>query len=89
MAYQVEFAPRAARQFRDLPKDVQKRLKVRIDALADNPRPQGVERLAGPEELYRIRAGEYRVIYVIRDQVMLVLVVGVGHRRDIYRRLLR
>ena len=86
MGYRVEFAPRAEREFKKLTRPVQVRLKTRIDALAEeNPRPKGVERLSGEEPLYRIRGGDYRVIYAIGDEVLLVLVVRVGHRRDVYR----
>jgi mRNA interferase RelE/StbE len=86
VSYQVEFTRPAARQFAGLPVDVQARLRPRIDALADNPRPQGVKKLVGEEELYRLRTGDYQIIYQVRDKVLLVLVVKIGHRRDIYRR---
>jgi len=85
--YKVQFSPRAERQLRDLPREAQARLKTRIDALAEDPRPRGVERLSGAEEYYRIRVGVYRVIYAIEDRDLIVLVVKVGHRRDVYRRL--
>ena len=55
--------------------------------LADNPRPRGVEKLEGRENRYRIRVGDYRVIYEIHDEVLLVLVVRIGHRREVYRGL--
>jgi mRNA interferase RelE/StbE len=87
--HRVEFAPAAARDFAALPRSVQVRLRPRIDALADDPRPPGVEHLAGGDDLYRIRVGDYRVVYSIEGDVLLVLVVRVGHRRDIYRRLRR
>lgn len=85
MAYRIEFAPRAEREFKKLPRPVQVRLKTRIDTLAENPRPQGVEALSGEDRLYRIRAGDYRIIYAIQDEVLLVLVIRVGHRREVYR----
>lgn len=89
MAYRVEFAPRAGRQFEKLPRQIQVRLRAHIDALADDPHPPRMERLSGQEELCRIRVGDYRVVYVIEDDVLVVLVVGVGHRRDIYRLIFR
>ena len=61
------------------------RLRTRIDSLADNPRPPDTKKLSGAEELYRIRVGDYRVLYAIQDKVLLVLVVKVGHRREVYR----
>ena len=89
MAYRIEFAPRADRQFRALERSLQVRLGRRIDSLAENPRPQGIKKLAGEEELYRLRAGDYRIIYQIQEKRLLVLVVGVGHRADVYRGLRR
>ncbi|HKP52834.1 MAG TPA: type II toxin-antitoxin system RelE/ParE family toxin [Chloroflexia bacterium] len=85
MTYTITFAKRAERQFRALPREVQVRLKARIDALAENSRPQGVEKLSAEDNLYRIRSGDYRVIYEIRDAELLILVAKVGHRREVYR----
>ena len=78
MAYTVQLRPAAARALRKLAKVEQKRIGARIDALATNPRPAGAKRLAGIEQLYRIGAGDYRIIYQIRDSVLLVLVVRIG-----------
>jgi mRNA interferase RelE/StbE len=58
-----------------------------IDGLAENPRPHGCQKMHGHENLYRARTGDWRVVYEIRDNVLLVLVVAVGHRREIYRGL--
>ena len=85
MAYRIEFTTKAHKQFRDLQKPIQKRLANRIDALANDPRPQGVTKLSTEESLYRVRAGDYRVIYQIQDKVLLVLIVGIGHRSDVYK----
>lgn len=89
MAYRIEFAPRADRQFRALEKSLQTRLGRRIDSLAENPRPQGIKKLAGEEDLFRLRVGDYRIIYQIQEKRLVVLVVGVGHRADVYRGLRR
>lgn len=64
---------------------MQVRLKAHIDALAEGPRPRGVETPSGPERLYRIRVGDYRVSYAVEDEALLVLVVKLGHRREVYR----
>jgi mRNA interferase RelE/StbE len=85
--YRIEFAPAADRDFRALAEDVRRRLRPRIDALAENPRPHGVETLEGEKNLYRIRVGDYRIIYQIRDDVLVVLIVRIGHRREVYRNL--
>lgn len=85
MSYRFEFTPGADRQFRKLPKNVQARLTLHLDAVTQNPRPPGVEKLKG-EEGYRLRVGDYRVLYEVQDDVLLVLVVRVGHRREVYRK---
>ena len=85
MRYAIEFTAAAARAFRKLPPAVQHRIGSRIDALAVNPRPAGASRLAAAEKLLRIRIGAYRVIYQVLDDVLRVLVVTIGHRRDVYR----
>jgi mRNA interferase RelE/StbE len=83
--YRVEFSNQAARSFRNLSPDAQRRLDPTILALAENPRPQGCAKLSGEESLWRVRVGDYRIIYQIQDKALLVLVVKVGHRREIYR----
>ena len=83
MAYRIDFTAGAARQFRKLPKDIQARLAPRITALADNPRPVGAKKLKGTEG-YRLRVGNYRVLYEIKDTASLVRIVSVGHRREVY-----
>jgi mRNA interferase RelE/StbE len=85
MSYQIEFTRPADKQLKALPVNVQERLQPKIDALAQEPRPTGVTKLQGNEDLYRIRVGDYRIIYSIQDDLLLVLVVTVGHRRDVYR----
>ncbi|MCP4641908.1 MAG: type II toxin-antitoxin system RelE/ParE family toxin [bacterium] len=86
MGYEVRFAPKAVRQLRKLSKPVQRRVFEHVEALVDNPRPAGCTKLSGAEGFYRIRVGEYRVIYTIEDQKLIVLVVKIGDRKDIYRR---
>jgi mRNA interferase RelE/StbE len=66
---------------------MRKRVSEAIDSLEENPRPSGVKKLKGSKELYRLRVGDYRIIFAIRDQELLVIVVNAGHRRDVYRRL--
>jgi mRNA interferase RelE/StbE len=85
MSYQIEFSKRAAKQFKALTLDIQQRLQPKIDALGEEPRPSGVVKLEGEDELYRIRIGDYRVVYQIQDQILQVLVLRVGHRRAVYR----
>jgi len=89
VAFSVRFRPRAARQFRKLPRADQARLAPTIEALARDPFPPGHRKLAGTDALYRIRVGDFRVIYRVREGELLVLVVLLGQRRDIYRMLRR
>jgi mRNA interferase RelE/StbE len=83
--YRVSFAPAALRQFRKLPVAVQRRLSPHIDALADNPRPPGVVKLSGISDIYRVPVGDYRVVYEIQDVVLIVLILKIGNRREVYR----
>ena len=88
MTYRIEFREKAKRQLKDLSKVDRYalgRIKTRIDALANNPRPPDVKKLSGTESLYRIRVGDYRIIYEIQDRVLVVLVVKIGRRGDVYR----
>jgi mRNA interferase RelE/StbE len=85
MTYRIEFVNQAAKQFRTLPVQIQEQLKTKIDALSTNPRSYGVTKLAGEDDLYRIRSGDYRIIYNIQDRQLLILVVKIGHRRNVYR----
>jgi mRNA interferase RelE/StbE len=85
MPYKVKFAPAAARQIKKLPASIQKRIIGRLEKLRTSPRPPGVKRLAGEENLYRLPTGDYRIIYQIQERVLLILVVKIGQRRDVYR----
>jgi mRNA interferase RelE/StbE len=83
-AYSVFFKESARRELDTIPKNDLQRIMARIASLADTPRPPGAEKLAG-HELYRIRQGNYRILYSIQDGELTVWVVKVGHRRDVYR----
>ena len=56
-----------------------------IDQLAENPRPQGCKKLKGDDNLWRVRAGDYRIVFSIHDDLLLVLVIRIAHRREVYR----
>jgi mRNA interferase RelE/StbE len=83
-SYELAFKRSVAKDLRDLPKQDVKRILQRIRSLIDEPRPSGCEQLSG-QQRYRVRQGIYRIVYEIRDDVLLVLVVKVGHRRAVYR----
>ncbi len=84
MAYTVRLKPRAERDLDRLPLDVARRIWRRLIALEDEPRPLGISKLEG-SDAYRIRIGDYRVVYLISDSDRLVEVVRVAHRREVYR----
>ena len=84
MAYRIKITPAAARQFRKLPSDQKERIRTRIDRLGDETRPNGREKIAGADSLWRVRVGDSRIVYEIRDDVLVVVVVLIGNRRDVY-----
>ena len=85
--YHVTYASAAARALRRLDRPVQRRLVDAIDRLGDDPRPHGAKALQGGEGLLRIRVGDYRIIYAVQDDQLVVLVATLGHRREVYRDL--
>ncbi|MHB9035509.1 MAG: type II toxin-antitoxin system RelE family toxin [Armatimonadota bacterium] len=84
MSYEVIIHPGALREFDKLPKDAQKRLAAVIDDLEDDPRPLGTVKLADVDA-YRIRIGTFRIVYAVRDERLVILVLKFGHRKDIYK----
>ena len=87
MAYRIEFTPAAERQLRHLHPQAKKRILPRIKSLAAEPRPSGCKKLEGPEGYYRIAVGDYRIIYEIHGEKLVVAVIKIGNRKDVYRRL--
>ncbi|MGF1991390.1 MAG: type II toxin-antitoxin system RelE family toxin [Nostoc sp. ZfuVER08] len=85
MSYKIEILRGALKQFKKIPSELQERIQIKIDDLATEPRPNGVKKLKGKENAYRIRVGDYRVIYDIFDDLLVVNVVEVGHGKNIYK----
>lgn len=85
MSYEVQILPKAARQLKALSVEVRQDISLTIQSLANEPRPIGVKKLSGEKDIYRVRVGNYRVLYRIVDKVLVVVVVSVGHRREVYR----
>jgi len=85
VTYQVDLSKRAERQLSKLDSDNQSLLGAAIDSLAVDPRPSGVKKLKGEENVYRLRVRDYRILYEIQDGELLILVIKIGHRRDVYR----
>ncbi|WP_333877530.1 type II toxin-antitoxin system RelE family toxin [Methylobacter sp.] len=84
MTYKLSLKPLAEKQFAKLSKTIQKRLFAAFLTLSDNPRPHGSLKLQGHPDCYRVRVGDYRIVYTIDDQQLKVLVLTLGHRQDIY-----
>lgn len=82
--YAVEFTASAARDIRKLDPPIRRRILDAIERLADEPRPSGCKKLAGFDEAWRVRIGDYRVLYEVSDGIVLVTVFKVGHRRAVY-----
>ena len=87
MSFRILFAKSAEKAFLGLDRDIQRRIARAIESLGKNPRPSGYVKLQGESDLYRIRAGDWRVVYTIQNQKLIVLVLKIGHRREIYRGL--
>ena len=86
MTYRVQVAPAAVRQVRKLDGSALRRVPAAIELLAEEPRPSGAKKLVGGDGEWRVRTGDYRIVYEINDGVLLVLVVAEGHRREIHQR---
>jgi len=82
--YRVEVRPAALRALRKLDPNIRPRIEGAIALLAEDPRPPASRPLTG-RPAYRVRVGDYRIVYSIQDDVLLVVVVTLGHRRDVYR----
>ncbi len=83
-SYSVRIKRSAAKELEAVPAKDRRRIATRIQALGSNPRPVGCEKLSGHDK-YRIRQGTYRVLYTIADNVLIVTIVAIGNRRDVYR----
>jgi mRNA interferase RelE/StbE len=85
VTYRVTFTPSAARQLRKLDPQARRRIQAAIELLSADPRPPAATQLVGGGGEWRVRTGDYRIVYEIGDGELLVLVLAVGHRRDVYR----
>ena len=85
MTYQIEFKTRAKKELARVPKEFAQKIIVEIASLAQNPRPNGCKKLVGAEYTYRIRVGDYRVIYTLFEQQLIIEVIKIGHRKEVYK----
>jgi len=83
--YEVEISRTAEKQLRALPRGEQERILRRILALADDPLPRGSRKLGGYEDGYRIRVGRYRILYSVGGRELVIIILKIGHRREVYR----
>ena len=84
MTYRVSLSPMAARQLRKLDPQVRRRIQAAIDLLAEHPRPPAATQLVGGAGEWRVRTGNYRIVYEIEDDQLLILVLRLGHRSEVY-----
>jgi len=82
--YKIFIKPSAAKELEVVPRKDRLRIIEKIQSLSSNPRPHGCEKLSG-EEKFRIRQGDYRILYSIQDEAVIVTIVKIGHRREVYR----
>jgi mRNA interferase RelE/StbE len=85
MRYQLEFTTSALRELRSLDPQIQRRIAARTTALCDDPFPPGIKKLQGPPDHFRLRVGDYRVIYRVDGRRVVVVIVRIEHRREVYR----
>ncbi len=83
-SYRVEIARRALKSLAALPRKEQQRVRGAIDLLADTPRPPNCVAMRGERSTYRVRVGDYRIVYEVHDSVLRIQVVRIGHRREVY-----
>ncbi len=84
MTYRITLSPMAARQLRKLDAGVRRRIQAALELLAEQPRPPSATRLVGGAGEWRVRTGDYRIVYEIEDERLLILVLRIGHRREVY-----
>ena len=85
-SYRIEWKHSAQKELRKLPQDAVRRITVAAEQLSKDPYPSGVGKLAGIEQAYRLRIGNYRIVYSVKSSILIVEIIRVGHRKDIYRK---
>ncbi|MBN1471445.1 MAG: type II toxin-antitoxin system RelE/ParE family toxin [Syntrophaceae bacterium] len=87
MKYAIKFRPSVEKSLRDLPQKELLRIKRKIELLAENLPNQATTKMKGNNNFHKVRIGDYRIIYEIHDDVLLILIIKIGHRKDIYKKL--
>ena len=83
-SYEIEWKRSAVKELKQLPKEMITRILQAVEGLADDPFPQGVKKLVGSKHTYRLREGDYRIIYNLLSETLVIEVIRVGHRKDVY-----
>ena len=83
--YKIEISRSAEKQLKKLPRGDQQRIVEAVLALADEPVPRGARKLAGYDDVFRIRVGRYRILYSVSSGTLVIIVLKIGHRKDVYR----
>lgn len=87
MSYDIQFKASALKELRKLSREFSEQIASDINALSKNPRPHGHKKLQGNENLYRIRSGNYRIIYQIQDKALIILIIRIGDRKEVFKHL--
>ena len=87
MKYKIEFKRSAAKALRKIPKSDQMRIADKIDSLSENLPDPAITKMKGDNPFHRIRVGDYRIIYEIHGDILLIVILKIGHRKEVYRRL--
>jgi mRNA interferase RelE/StbE len=87
MSYKILFSKQAEKTFLSLDRSIQRRVADTISDLGETPHPPGSVKLEGEDDLYRMRVGDWRIVYTVKNRELIVLVLRIGHRGDIYRKL--
>ena len=85
--YKIEWKQSAKKELKKLKKAVIPRIIKAVESLSINPYPTGSRKLQGSEHLYRVRLGDYRIVYSVENKILLIEIIRIGHRKDIYRKL--
>ena len=87
MTYRIEFKRSAAKALKKIPRRDQKRIRDKIDSFSEGLPDRNITKMKGDNPFHRIRVGYYRIVYEIQDDILLILILKIGHRKDIYRKL--
>ena len=87
MTFRIEFTKSAAKALKAIPKTAQKRIAKKIESLAEGPLDPAKSKMKGDNPFHRVRVGDYRIIYEIQTEILLILILKIGHRKEVYRGL--